>query len=68
MTNRYNGNDICIKCGEHEIPLSSMPYCFGVDYYFSCSQCHWSWYVAVYDNGDKPVMTDDGYFYGDKDE
>ena len=68
MTERYNGNDVCIKCESHEIPLSRMPHCDGEDVFFSCSQCHWSWYVALYDNGDEPVITDDGYFYDTRGE
>ena len=46
--------------------MSSMPHCYGVDYFFSCAKCDWSWYVAQYDNGDKPIVTDAGYFYGEK--
>mgnify|MGYP003121019150 CR=1 FL=1 len=56
-------NNICLKCRQHEIPMSIMPHCYGVDYFFSCAKCDWSWYVAEYDNGDEPIVTDAGYFY-----
>jgi hypothetical protein len=38
----------------------------GTDYFFSCAVCHWSWYVAVYNDGSEPVANDAGWFYGEE--
>ena len=46
---KYKGHHICVECGSDEIPLSGID--AGevglTDYYFSCSECNFSWYVAV---------------------
>jgi len=45
----YEGHSICVECGSDEIPLSTTD--AGetglTDSFFSCSQCDFSWYVAV---------------------
>ena len=48
-TDKYEGHHICIECGSDEIPVSSTD---GgeeglTDYFFSCAECDFSWYVAV---------------------
>ena len=45
----FKGHHICPECDSDEIPLSTMD---GgevglTDYFFSCSKCNFSWYVAV---------------------
>tara|TARA_R100001463_G_scaffold7873_2_gene24778 strand:+ start:471 stop:692 length:222 start_codon:yes stop_codon:yes gene_type:complete len=45
----FKYHDICPECESVEIPISTMD---GgeeglTDYFFSCSQCDFSWYVAV---------------------
>ena len=48
-TPKFNGHDKCVECGSIEIPLSEMDGGeIGLsDYYFSCAECDFSWYVAV---------------------
>ena len=48
----YEGHSIWIECGSDEIPLSTT---HGgetglTDCFFSCSECDFSWYVAVRTN------------------
>jgi len=47
--NKYEGHNICVECKSDEIPVSAIE--SGevglTDYFFSCSQCDFSWYVAV---------------------
>jgi hypothetical protein len=48
-TDKYEGHNICVECKSDEIPVSATE--SGevglTDYFFSCSQCDFSWYVAV---------------------
>jgi hypothetical protein len=70
LCTKWEGHDICIECGNKEIPTSEMD---GgeiglTDYYFTCADCHWSWYVAVrtdeYEDGPSVGFTPEGWFYG----
>jgi len=49
LTPKFKGHDKCVECGSIEIPLSEMDGGeIGLsDYYFSCAECDFSWYVAV---------------------
>ena len=49
VTPKFKGHDKCLECGNIEVPLSEMD---GgeiglTDYYFSCADCDFSWYVSV---------------------
>lgn len=49
VTPKFNGHDKCLECGNIEVPVSEMD---GgeiglTDYYFSCADCDFSWYVSV---------------------
>ena len=59
----YEGLTICEECGSDEIPLSTTD---GgetglFDCFFSCSECDFSWYVAVRtdEHEDGPSATSD---------
>ena len=48
-TDQYEGHHICVECGSDEIPMSATD---GgevglTDYFFSCVECDFCWYVAV---------------------
>lgn len=51
-TDKYQKHDICVECGNHEIPMSAIE--SGevglTDYFFSCAKCNFSWYCAVRTN------------------
>jgi hypothetical protein len=65
---QWGGLHVCPqpKCKSEEVPLSTMEHEEGTDYFFSCAVCHWSWYVAVYNDGSEPVANDAGWFYGEE--
>lgn len=64
---QWGGLHVCPKCKNEEIPLSTTEHDEGKDCFFSCAKCHWSWYVAVYDDdGSEPVANDVGWFYGEE--
>ena len=49
VTPKFKGHDKCLECGNIEVPVSEMD---GgeiglTDYYFSCADCDFSWYVSV---------------------
>ncbi len=49
VTPKFNGHDKCLECGNIAVPVSEMD---GgeiglTDYYFSCADCDFSWYVSV---------------------
>ena len=68
----FQGQDSCVVCGEWEIPLSEMD---GgeeglTDYFFSCANCNWSWYVAIrtdeHEEGMSVSTEPAGWFYGER--
>ena len=49
VTPKFKGHDKCLECGNIAVPVSEMD---GgeiglTDYYFSCADCDFSWYVSV---------------------
>jgi len=69
---QFEGHDKCLECGNIEIPMSSTD---GgevglTDYFFSCAECHSSWYVAKrteeHEEGPSIDSEDAGWFYGEK--
>jgi hypothetical protein len=68
---KFGGHHKCIECGSVEIPMSSTD---GgetglTDYFFSCSKCDFSWFVAVRtdenENGASVGVNYLGNFYGE---
>ena len=68
----FDGHDKCVECGAWEIPMSEMD---GgeiglTDYFFSCADCNFSWYVAIrtneHEDGPSVGSEDAGWFYGER--